>query len=62
MKHFIYRCPKTGLNVQGSVGDEKATEPYVAQTCLACGSLHFVSPGTGKLMSEEQRRDLTEAS
>jgi len=54
---FIYRCPNTNLNVQGS--DEKAEESetyYVAQSCPACAQIHIVSPRTGKLMAEAVRR------
>jgi hypothetical protein len=56
MRNFIYRCPETGLNVQGSVDDEDAElKQYVAQVCLACGRVHTLNPRTGKLMSEEFR-------
>jgi len=56
MRNFIYRCPETDLNVQGSVDDKQAeNEQYVAQVCLACGRIHTVNPRTGKLMSEEFR-------
>ena len=53
MWNFIYRCPTTGLNVQGSVEKSEAEgKEYVPQTCLACGRLHLVSPTTGKLLAE----------
>jgi len=54
MRNFIYRCPETNLNVQGSVGESEAElKQYVLQVCLACGSVHMVNPRSGKLMSEE---------
>lgn len=53
MRNFIYRCPTTGLNVQGSVADEdRRGHGYVAQTCLACSGIHVVDPATGKLPPE----------
>ena len=56
MRNFIYRCPKTGYNVQGSVavGDFEG-QTYVGQICLACNSLHLVDPLTGKLATEDER-------
>jgi hypothetical protein len=56
-KTFIYRCPATGLNVQGY---SEAEQPSVARErryeglhCLACGSFHIVNPDTGRLLSDE---------
>jgi hypothetical protein len=56
--NFIYRCPKTGYNVQGNVaaGDFEG-QMYVGQMCLACNSLHLVDPLTGKLATEDKRGD-----
>jgi hypothetical protein len=51
--HFIFRCPVTGLNVQGSVVTSETEAHYVAHACPACGSMHLVNPLSGKLMSEE---------
>lgn len=54
MRNFIYRCPVTNLNVQGSANDGDAEiESVVSQTCLACGQVHLVDPRTGKLVSEK---------
>jgi len=48
---FVYRCPATGLNVQGFAGDDRAPAPsddvYEAMTCTACRRIHLVSPATG---------------
>jgi len=56
MYNFIYRCPQSNLNVQGSVDNEEAKDKqYVSQVCLSCGRVHMVNPRTGKLMSEEIR-------
>jgi hypothetical protein len=53
VRHFIFRCPVTGLNVQGSVVTSETEAHYIAHTCLACGGTHLVNPLSGKLMSEE---------
>ena len=54
MRNFIYRCPVTNLNVQGSADDgDTEIESVVFQTCLACGQVHLVDPSTGKLVSEK---------
>ncbi len=54
MHNFLFRCPMTGLTVQGHLkAQELPTRTYVSQHCPACGSIHLVNPHTGKLMSEE---------
>jgi hypothetical protein len=53
VRHFIFRCPVTGLNVQGSVVTSETEAHYVAHACLACSGMHLVNPLSGKLMSEE---------
>lgn len=60
MWNFIYRCPKTGLNVQGTVAiDDYKGQQYVLQTCLACNGIHLVDPLTGErpLTRAEVRKD-----
>jgi len=56
MTTFVYRCPNTGLNVQGWVADdpteEGETERFEAVSCLACTRLHMVNPKTGKVLGE----------
>jgi hypothetical protein len=49
-KPFLYRCPMTGLNVQGITSDDD-TDPSGGQEdrrvmvqCLACGGVHLVDP------------------
>ena len=44
MVTFIYRCPKTGFNVQGWLAEEPADPSAVVPvTCLACSGTHLVS-------------------
>ena len=60
MQNFLYRCPQTGLNVQGHVkAQELPTRTYVSQNCPVCGGVHLVNPHTGKLMSEENGKPQT---
>jgi hypothetical protein len=54
VRHFIFRCPVTGMNVQGTELIPNNEAPYIAQRCLACGGNHLVNPRNGKLLSEEQ--------
>jgi hypothetical protein len=57
MPPFIFRCPNTGFRVQGFASDHDESEGvsedvFLGVTCLACGSVHFVNPKTGKTVSE----------
>jgi hypothetical protein len=54
MLNFVYRCPATQLNVQGTAADvgvgsssDGVRQVYVAQSCPACGGTHLVDPVTG---------------
>jgi len=50
MRNFLYCCPITRLNVQGSVAEgDFEGQKYITQSCLACGGFHLVDPMTGKL-------------
>lgn len=54
MRNFLFRCPSTGMLVQGQVAISEGPIPeYVGMTCLACAAVHLVNPRTGKLVSEE---------
>jgi hypothetical protein len=53
MPPFIYRCPNTGLKVQGFVAEEVPdSETYESITCFACQQVHLVNPATGKVLGE----------
>lgn len=61
MRNFLYRCPVTMLNVQGTIatGDYEG-QTYVTQSCLACGGFHLIDPLTGKSperSKKSRRRD-----
>jgi hypothetical protein len=55
MPTFLYRCPNTGLDVQGWVSDDPPSEDYSFQavTCTACARAHLVNPKTGKVLAKE---------
>jgi hypothetical protein len=53
MPTFLYRCPNTGLRVQGWIANdptERDEDSFEAVTCLACGGVHLVNPQTGKVL------------
>ena len=53
MAAFLFRCPNTGLNVQGWLAEIVETEDadrYELVTCLACGQGHVVNTKTGKTL------------
>jgi hypothetical protein len=51
---FIYKCPNTGLRVQGFVADDPAGDgSYQAVTCHACRGVHLVNSRTGKVLGED---------
>jgi hypothetical protein len=57
MVPFIYRCPVTGLNVQGLFADEvpaKGTDTYEAVTCAACTRVHLINRSTGKTLDKDE--------
>jgi hypothetical protein len=54
---FVYRCPNTGLNVQGFIADDPAPAGYYPVTCLACTRLHLVDPKTFKVAASERKQD-----
>jgi hypothetical protein len=50
---FIYRCPNTGLKVQGWIAEdptERLAENYASVTCTACAHVHPVNPKNGKVL------------
>jgi len=56
MPPFLYRCPATGLNVQGWVADDpnkSQAEIYAAVTCTVCTRIHLVDPKTGKVLGTD---------
>jgi len=51
MAGFAYRCPNTGLNVQGFIADDPGDDgSYVPVTCIICTRVHLVDPRSGKVV------------
>jgi hypothetical protein len=53
MAPSLYRCPTTGLNVQGWLADDPSggnDDVYETVTCLACTRVHLINRSTGKVV------------
>ncbi|MCC7348729.1 MAG: hypothetical protein IT538_15170 [Variibacter sp.] len=57
MATLLFKCPATGLTVQGWFSDEVSADQdtYEAISCPACSHLHFVNRKTGKALSASER-------
>ena len=56
MAPFLFRCPNTGLRVQGWAADDGSEDDrvtYEGVTCLACRGLHMVNPKTGEVLGSD---------
>jgi hypothetical protein len=55
---FVYRCPNTGLNVQGWVADDptegEAEAFYQSVACTACARIHLIDPKTGRIVGADE--------
>jgi len=58
MDNLVFRCTKTGANVQvwlkESAMPDRA-DSYEAVTCPACGRVHLVNKTTGKTLSDKEK-------
>jgi hypothetical protein len=58
MGNILFRCPRTGLNVQHWLADEvmpdHSSSTYETIICKACTRLHFINRLTGKLLGEPE--------
>jgi hypothetical protein len=55
MTIFVYHCPTTGQEAQGSTHDPPiADDPEALQLveCVVCLRLHWVNPRTGRVLLE----------
>ena len=59
MATFLYRCPTTGMKIQGWIAEDVAADTregtYVSTECLACRQAHLVSPSTGRVAGAEDK-------
>jgi hypothetical protein len=57
MATVVYRCPTTGLNVQGWLSDgppDGEREVYETVKCLACTQVHLVNRSTGRVLGGDR--------
>jgi hypothetical protein len=57
MAAFLFRCPNTGLKVQGWVAEDPVApsdETYEPVTCAACVQIHLVNPATGRVLGSDE--------
>jgi hypothetical protein len=57
MGPFTYRCPRTGLQVQGWAAADPLTdgEIYEPVTCTACERIHLVNAKSGKVLDAAKK-------
>jgi hypothetical protein len=55
METVIFKCRRTGMNVQHRLSEEPSSDEdgYETVQCPACAGLHFISRSTGKLVGED---------
>jgi hypothetical protein len=54
MPAFIFRCPHTGLKVQGFVDDDvDKGNAFETIACSACGEVHLVNPESGRVVGQD---------
>ena len=57
MGNLIFKCPRTGMNVQHWLEEPKPGHPacaYETVVCKACTRLHFINRDTRKLLGEKE--------
>jgi hypothetical protein len=58
MAKLIFRCVRTGMNVQVWLPDKEPsdrTDSYEPVICPACSRLHLVNVATGKMLSDKEK-------
>jgi hypothetical protein len=55
MAPIVFRCPNTGLRLQGWIADDPDADGriFVAMLCTACKRSHLVNPNTGKTLGDD---------
>jgi len=56
MRTFLYRCPISGLKVQGYSAEQTTddADSYEAVSCPACARVHLVNPASGKVAGQDE--------
>jgi hypothetical protein len=55
MANLIFKCPRTGMNVQhwlDESGPSDRDDLYETVACKACNRLHFIQRSSGKLLGQ----------
>jgi hypothetical protein len=54
MPVFVFRCPNSGLQVQGYTRNEVAenSETYEGILCAMCQRIHLVNPASGEVAGD----------
>ena len=58
MVNLIFRCVRTGLNVQvwlPETAPTDRTDSYEVLTCPACARIHLVNKTTGKILGDKEK-------
>jgi hypothetical protein len=59
MAKLIFRCTRTGMNVQIQMPDAAPTDhsdSYESVKCPACAGIHLINKTTGKLLGDNENR------
>jgi len=57
MNNVVFKCPRTGLNVQHQLDESNPDDPnstYESVVCKACTRLHFINRSTGRLLGQDR--------
>ncbi|MBH5372735.1 hypothetical protein [Bradyrhizobium glycinis] len=54
-RQIVFKCPRTGLNVQHRLTDEPADRTHVSVSCPACTQFHLIERTSGKLVGDRRR-------
>ena len=57
MPQLLFKCPRTGMNVQHWLDEPEPGDPhpvYESVVCKACTRIHFINSATGKLLGGER--------
>jgi hypothetical protein len=58
MRKLIFRCTRTGMNVQIHMPDAAPTDhpdAYESVNCPACARIHLVNKITGRLLGDNEK-------
>jgi hypothetical protein len=59
-RHILFKCPRTGMNVQhwlDEAAGNKAGSAYKSVDCPACTLAHFIHRETGRVLGERAPAD-----